>query len=326
MEKFQKGMDILKSVNSSAFNLLTNAYIEDDKEGPLLWRETAKGLSGINQLTSEFINYIKSINLNKPSLDKDRDQFITLLKAFLHWTYTTHNIFTKNSQKRKEGYGRSEFFEDLNLPSALVTLNSLFDIKTGVKDSYILHLLAQVFATNSGITDSIEINSWNPKNQSKGLDVLDLNITKYDSYNSRGKKAICEGFINSTSKALQNNNLEEVLMRLFSQFLNPDTVQNITYAFHGAEIYFTGNTDTQIKILRKSIEKYSTLVKQYHVGLVTEKDEKEITDMMKRPGTIPYLAMISHGLSHTQFWPEVEDGLKNVFSSGKNPGYKKKKT
>jgi len=326
MEKFQKGMDILKSVNSSAFNLLTNAYIEDDREGPLLWRETAKGLLGINQLTSEFINYIKSINLNKPSLDKDRDQFITLLMEFLHWTYTTHNTFTKNSQKRKEGYGRSEFFEDLNLPSALATLNSLFDIKTGVKDSYILHLLAQVFATNSGITDSIEINSWNPKNQSKGLDILDLNITKYDSYNSRGKKTICEGFINSTSKALQNNNLEEVLMRLFSQFLNPDTVQNITYAFHGAEIYFTGNTDTQIKILRKNIEKYSTLVKQYHVGLVTEKDEKEITDMMKRPGTIPYLAMISHGLSHTQFWPEVEDGLKNVFSSGKNPGYKKKKT
>lgn len=55
-----------------------------------------------------------------------------------------------------------------------------------------------------------------------------------------------------------------------------------------------------------------------------EKDKKEITDMMKRAGTIPYLAMTSHGLSHTQFWPEVEDGLKNAFSSGKNPGYKKK--
>lgn len=45
---------------------------------------------------------------------------------------------------------------------------------------------------------------------------------------------------------------------------------------------------------------------------------------MKRPGTIPYLAMASHGLSHTQFWPEVESAIKHVFSSGKNPGYKKK--
>ena len=324
MENFKKGMDILKTVNTSAFEVLYSTYIEDDTEGPLLWSETAKGLSGINQLTNEFINYIKSINLNKPSLDKDRDQFIALLKVFLHWTYETYNTFNKNSQTRKDGYGRSEFVEDLNLPSVLATFNSLFDIKTGVKDSYILNLLAQVFAENSGVTDSIEINSWTPKNQTKALTILDLNITKYDSYNSRGKKTICEGFINSTSKALQNNNLEEVLMRLFSQFIKPEIMTYVVYAFHLAEIYFKGNTDTQIKKLRTNIEKYSTLVKQYHVGLVTEKDEKDFTDMMKRPGTIPYLAMTSHGLSHTKFWTEVEEELKKSFSSGKNPGYKKK--
>lgn len=44
----------------------------------------------------------------------------------------------------------------------------------------------------------------------------------------------------------------------------------------------------------------------------------------KRPGTIPYLAMASHGLSHTQFWHEVEVGIKGAFSSGINTGYKKK--
>ena len=44
--------------------------------------------------------------------------------------------------------------------------------------------------------------------------------------------------------------------------------------------------------------------------------------MIKRPGTIPYLAMASHSLSHTTFWKEVEEGLKEAFSSGKNPGYK----
>lgn len=46
--------------------------------------------------------------------------------------------------------------------------------------------------------------------------------------------------------------------------------------------------------------------------------------MMKKPETIPYLAMTSHSLSHTKFWKDVEDGLKSAFSSGKNPGYKKK--
>jgi hypothetical protein len=324
MEKFQKGMNTLKLVNTSAFDVLISTYVENDKEGPLLWKETAKGLSGINQLTEEFINYIKSINLNKPSLDKDRDTFVTLLKGFQHWTYTTHNTFTKNSQKRKGGYGRSEFIEDLNLSSAIATFNSLFDINTGVRNSYILHLLAQVFAENSGVTDSIEINSWTPKNQTKGLNILDLNITKHDSYNSRGKKAICENFMNSTSKALQNNNLEEVLMRLFSQFIKPKIMTIAYYVLDATEIFITGELDTQVTKLRKNIEKYSTLVEKYHVDLVTDKDEKDIIDMMKRPGTIPYLAMTSHGLSHTQFWPEVEEALKGVFSSGINTGYKKK--
>jgi hypothetical protein len=324
MEKFQKGLDTLKSVNVSAFDVLISMYVENDEEGPTLWRETAKGLLGINQLTEEFINYIKSIDLNKPSLDKDRDQFIILLKAFLHWTYTTYHTFAKNSQKRIGGYGRSEFVEDLNLPSAIGTLNKLLDIKTGVKDSYILHLLAQLFAENSGVTDSIEINSWTPKNQAKGLNIFDLNITKHDSYNSRGKKEICENFINSSSKALKDNNLEEVLMRLFSQFIKPKMMTIAYYALDTSEFFVTGELDTEVTKLRKNIKKYSTLVENYHVSLVTAKDEKEIVDMMKRPGTIPYLAIASHGLSHSQFWPEVEGALKGVFSSGINTGYKKK--
>ncbi|WP_279386389.1 hypothetical protein [Flavobacterium aquariorum] len=36
------------------------------------------------------------------------------------------------------------------------------------------------------------------------------------------------------------------------------------------------------------------------------------------------VAILSHDLCYTQFWTEVEDGLKNAFSSGKKPGYKKK--
>jgi hypothetical protein len=39
---------------------------------------------------------------------------------------------------------------------------------------------------------------------------------------------------------------------------------------------------------------------------------------------ITYFDLASYGLSHTQFWPEVEEALKGVFSSGINTGYKKK--
>lgn len=46
--------------------------------------------------------------------------------------------------------------------------------------------------------------------------------------------------------------------------------------------------------------------------------------MLKRPGTLGYLVMVSHSLVHIQLWRKAEEGVKKSFSSGKNPEYKKK--
>lgn len=324
MSSFQSGIDTLRTVDTAAFKHLLNLWINNDTEGPELWTATARGLSGINQLTAEFIKYLENVKPTKPNLTKEMDEFITLLKSFQNWTFISYGRFNGNRIGRSGGYGRSEFFEDLDLAAGIRVINNLFAIKTGVADSFILNFLAKVFAAESGITDSIEVTSWSPKLQTKSLPILDVNITTKDEYHSRNKKAACSKFITDTSNAVQKNNLQEVLMRLLSQFVDPKKARYVTYALHGAEVYFTGEIDAQIKILRKNLGVYIELVKQYNAGLVTPKDEKEIKDMMKRPGTVPYLAMAAHSLSHTQFWPEVEQGLKNAFSSGVNPGYKKK--
>lgn len=324
MQSFQKGIDTLKTVDTEAFKHLLNVWIDNDDEGPDLWTATGRGLQGINQLTVEFIKYLDNIKPTKPNLTKEMDEFISLLKNFDDWTFSRHLRFNGNRMDRPGGYGRSEFFEDLDLAAGIRVINNLFSIQTGVTDSFILNFLAKVFAAESGITDSIEVTSWSPVLQTKALPILDVNITTKDDYHSRNKKAACSKFIADTSSAVHKNNLQEVLMRLLSQFVDPKKAKYVIYALHGAEVYFTGETDAQIKILRKSLGIYIDLVKQYNAGLVTAKDEKEIKDMMKRPGTVPYLAMAAHSLSHTQFWPEVEQGLKNAFSSGVNPGYKKK--
>ena len=83
----------------------------------------------------------------------------------------------------------------------------------------------------------------------------------------------------------------------------------------------TGDLDKQLKILNKNFKIYKSFVTLYHSNLVLEKD-KNIKELDKKPGSIPYLATTSHSLSHTRFWKEVEDGLKGAFSSGKNPKYK----
>jgi hypothetical protein len=323
LDNFEKGLNIFKTVDTSAFKHLLNVWINDDTEGPFLWRETAKALQAINVLTNEFIKYIKAINVVKVNLDKERDQFVGLLNKFLHWSYETHGTFVRNSSNRPGGYGRKEFLQDIKLASAIGVFNELFAIKTGVKDSYILNLLARIFAVNTGLTDSIELNSWTPKDQAKGLSIIPIDITDKDPYHSRGKKALCDGFIKGAVGALQQNNLEELLMRLISQFIKPVHMTILYYILDAAEVFVTGDLDDEVTKLRKSISVYSTLVKQFHVELVTKADEKAF-ELKVRPGGVPYLATVAHSLSHTKFWPGVESGLRGAFSSGKNPGYKKK--
>lgn len=318
---FKLGLEILESTDSNALKDNVLSFYMKEKEGIIVWKEMSKVFKGTNILTNEFIKYVQGINVNKPSLDNDRDQFVHILYKFLQWTYEVHINFNT----RKSGYGKSALVKDLKLTQGVAVLNELFDIKRGVKDSYILHLLARLFTEKSGLTDSIEINSWSPKNQTRELRILDLNITKIDPYNSRGKKNKFENFITATSNALQNNNLEEVLMSLFSQFINPLNLLLITLAIDKIiEPLVFGSLDDEVTKLRKNLEVYSKLVSKYHENLILEDDKIIFKDSITRPGTIPYLAMISHGLSHTQFWPEVENGLRNAFSSGKNPGFKKK--
>jgi hypothetical protein len=324
MKNFEKGTNLLKSVDTAAFEHFKDVYINNHTEGPFIWREATKAFLAINALTAEFIKYIKGIDVKTANLDKERDEFVSLLNQFLQWTFNVHGRLSKNSSNRSGGYGRTEFLQDLQITTVLDILNALFDIKTGVKDSYILHLLARVFAAEKGLTDSIEDNAWTPKEQTKGLSIQDLNITEFDTYHSRKKKKDAEKFITGAIAALQKNNLEELLMRLFSQFVTPKTMTIINYVLHGTEVVVFGDFDTQITTLRKNLKKYGDLITEYHAFLVTDKDKKEIKEIIAMPGSVPYLAMASHSLSHTRFWPEVETGLRGAFSSGINPGYKKK--
>ncbi|MDE5449795.1 hypothetical protein KRE38_12265, partial [Elizabethkingia meningoseptica] len=112
-------------------------------------------------------------------------------------------------------------------------------------------------------------------------------------------------------------NLEEVLMRLFSQFVKPFVMTAVYYLLDALEFIVTGELDTQIKRLRRSVGVYGDLVKQYHADLITKDDAKNIKDMPDRPGSVPYLALASHSLSHTQFWEDVKTELESAFSSGR---------
>ncbi|WP_375605671.1 hypothetical protein [Flavobacterium davisii] len=75
----------------------------------------------------------------------------------------------------------------------------------------------------------------------KGLSIKDVNITKFDTYHSRGKKNQFDAFLKGAQSAVQSRNLEDMLMRLFSQFIKPSQINNIRDYIEDAEYVVTGN-------------------------------------------------------------------------------------
>jgi hypothetical protein len=326
IDKFDKGIKMLKSVDSDAITTylkaLYNPFSPDGFKNKAIAarKEMAKAFLGINLITQEFIAFIETLKIKNTDLQKEKSAFITLLNSFLHWTFVVYN----NYSNKMVSFDKGVFVNNLNLAQGLGVLNILFDIKSGPQNSYLLSLLAGLFAEKKGISDSIDETSWSPKKQTKGLSILDLSITNKDIYHTRKKKTAFDKFLKGAQGAVQQRQLEDLLMRLFSQFIKPKQMKNVIDGIGLANWVLSGDFKKQLETLKGNFEKYYTFVNKYHAFLVTEKDDTEIKELDKKPGSIPYLAMVSHGLSHTQFWPEVENGLKGAFSSGKNPGYVKK--
>lgn len=326
IEKFKKGIETLKSVDKDI--ILT--YLKGiglpsshKKRAVPAWKEMAKAFLGMNMITKEFINYINSLKIENSNLQKEKDSFVSLLNSLLRWTYDVYNNYNAGIAK---GHDKVTWAQNLNLTQGLSVLNTLFDIKSSPKDSYLLSLLAGLFGENKGITDSIDETSWTPKKQTKALSIIDVPIFESDPYNSRNKRKEFDGFLKGAQGAVHARELEDLLMRLFSQFIKPSMLALIVITIDQVlEPLVFGKLDTEITKLRKNLEVYSKFVGKYHAYLVTSKDEEAFAkEIMKAPGSLSYLAMASHSLSHTQLWKKVEDSLKDVFSSGKNPGYRKK--
>lgn len=319
-DKFELGIKTLKNIDKDAIMTYMKSWIWQDIENKAkkAWKEMANAALGMNLITQELINYINSIKINNSSLQNEKTSFVDLLKNFQQWTFDVYKNYATFPKK----FDKSTFVSNLNLTQGLKVVNILFAIKTGPKDSYLLSLLANVFAESRGITDSIDATGWNPKRQTKALSILDVPIFDKDPYNSRNKRSKFNDFLKGTQSAVQSNDLEDLLMRLFSQFINPEDFSFMTKVIDwGIEPVVFGKLDTEVTILRKNLKIYSEYVTKYNADLVAEKD-KAIAELDKKPGSIVYLAKTAHSLSHTQLWTDVEKGLKDAFSSPKSTRYK----
>lgn len=319
---FDKALARLKEPDYSIFELLNSTFGRlNNTEGPRMWRATAILLDGVCLLFSAIIKYVGSIETKK--FQAEKTQFTGLLQRLLNWATTSRATFIRNQATRTGGYSRGEFFDDLNFLQILRLVNEILAMPTGLSDSYLLGVLEVLFKENTGITDTIEETSWTPKSQTKGLSIEPVNITTSEKYHSRNKKKNFDRFLSGVQAAQRKQDLREVLMRLFSQFITGPQINDIREKISKLEYVITGAEDTQLKTLRNTnLANYQRLVTEYNADLVAQRDQE--VPLMIRPGGIPYLATVSHSLSHTQFWEKAKNALMESFSSGKNPGYKKK--
>lgn len=101
-------------------------------------------LDGIKLLISAVTDYILSIKTERFKVEKK--QFLDLLNRILNWATTAKTVFSTNQSSRRGGYGRSEFFTDLNLLVGLRLFNEILVIKL-VRVTAILETL---FKENTG--------------------------------------------------------------------------------------------------------------------------------------------------------------------------------
>jgi hypothetical protein len=321
---FEKALNRIKETNFEPFAIIGDSGYRgkiNETQGHNLWRNTGILLDGVGMLMDAIIKYINSIETNK--FKSEKTKFVDLFDRIHKWSVNAKTTIIRNQAARNGGYSRDFYFDDLDLLGILRLINELLAIKTGLTDSYLLGVLAALFNENTGITESIEETSWTPKKQTKGLTITDLVITGNDKYASRKKRANFDKFLSGLQTAQKNKDTKEIFMRLISQFITEDQIQAIRDQINKLEYVVSGAKDTQLTLLRETnLKVYQELVKKYNADLVAKSDMD--IEMAKRPGTVPYLATVSHSLSHTQYWLKVDEALRSAFSSGINTGYKPK--
>jgi len=326
---FNKALARIKETDFTIYeHLPPPSVINNHTEGPNIWEQTIILLDGIGQLVTVIIDNLNGFKTSG-LLASQKVELLGHFNTISTWANTQRVVFENNRTGRNGGYGLKEFFEDLNLLQLLNIVNDLFAIDKGIEDSYLLGLLDSIFkADDSGVLDKIDDTSWTPTKQVNGkFEIIDVNITDEDIYNTKNKKSNYDGFINGLENGMKSNGNDnkEVLMRLLSQLIPqglltgdgnvPDTLDGLMW------LYTNDDIDNGLAAARDNLRVYGNLTTRFNANLITDED-LENEDLTNKPGGLAYLAMTSHSLSHTKLWEDVEKNLKASFGSGKNSGFK----
>jgi len=343
-KEFRKKADFGK-----IFEGLKESSIAYDKRIEI-WKTAINLFKGLSKIFNLFFN------LTQKSSQSEIRALHTLIKKIWEWSKSVITDLEeglaeikKNKNLKKKWYqfdvpyGTSlNFVADLNISTEqLGWFNTLFKIRTGPNDSYLFGLFEQLLIGSSGIINVIDDTTNTPEHQLKKFKkaITPSNITKLDYYDSRNKYESHKKFINQLEKAVKDGgssgrrqtNIKEILFLLISQLDTSDNVKKIAgYVDTFATILnviewrkplsklYETEFEKQLEALRANLNTYADQVNTYNYHLVTPNDiaDKGFS-FMEKPGSLGYLAMVSHSLSHMLMTEEIKKELSATFGSPK---------
>ncbi|PHR29981.1 MAG: hypothetical protein COA38_11075 [Fluviicola sp.] len=327
-DRLDGAIEAIKAIDMEPFDNLTDFSINNHTEGPALWT-AMRDILVQAEILMDVVQKNVAFMGDRTIVSPEKQEFLSIINDIHAYIIGRITVFNAGLTDRDGGYGRSEFLEDLDLATVMPEINRIINITTDESDSFLLNFLDNVFTDEgNGLLSKIDDTSRSPEKQVNGkFPIEDFDITDLDIYDERGKKANFERFATGVEDAMirnDKNSLKEILMRMISQFINPDDLAGIINGIDWAEYIITGDLDTQLKEARRNLGVYLELIEEYNEDLITA-DDLANDDLEIKPGSIPYLAMTSHGLSHTDLFDDskhkVKDALMSAFSSGSNPGY-----
>ncbi|MDG1333813.1 MAG: hypothetical protein P8P74_15860 [Crocinitomicaceae bacterium] len=322
--KLKAAVDQIIAIDKSAYGD-AGIVVNNHTEGPAMWT-TTRDLLVQGEIVMDVIQKNLAFIGARKKVSPQKQEFLDIINDIHQLLIQRIAVFNTGLTDRDGGYGWTELWDDLRIYDLMPLVNRIMAIDDGESDSFILGFLENVFMEeDNGLVAKIDDTSTSPENQVNGaFPIEDFDITDLDPYDKNGKKSDFEKFATGVEDAQKDGKLKEILMRMISQFIDPADVQAIVDGINKAEWIMMGDWDDQLKELRGNIEVYQGLVSEYNMDLVTEAD-KNNEELEIKPGSIPYLAMTSHSLSHTDLFDDdkhnVKEALTGAFSSGENPGY-----
>ncbi|NER18521.1 lipase family protein [Spongiivirga citrea] len=318
----------------------------------LLWESTLSIFNGL----SYFLRLFKEETAKAPKTATNVQNLLLLLTDINVWVNKVKKdlkegiTFIKDDQVKEKGWWTRNitdnvpyrwtynFAQDLNLSTEIIGwLNTLMEIKTGPKDSYLFKVFEELLlAEKHGVIKVIDDTSNDPEFQFSKFkgSIISENITDLDKYSTRNKFNDFNVFISMLEDAVkkgnpsgnEQKNIKEILFILVSQLDSKDSfkaahkvLRNMNIAFallSGPLVKWYLDIDNELKELEKNLKVYKKTIAKYNCHLIANEDlVSDDFGLMEKPGSLGYFAQVSHSLSHMLMTNEVKNELKESFGS-----------